>query len=122
LTVAGNLRDGTGFAGQDTVEVINPSDELLDIGISPCPVLSKSNKRLAFSLGNADPNDIVSLKIFDVAGRCVRTLMSSKQDPRARTLVWDGRSDAGALLPNGVYRVNLQTSTRSVTKKILVLR
>ncbi len=122
LTVSGNLRDGTGFAGQDTVEVINPSDELLDIDISPCPVLSKSNKRLAFSLGNADPNDIVSLKIFDVAGRCVRTLMSSKQDPRARTLVWDGRSDAGALLPNGVYRVNLQTSTRSVTKKLLVLR
>jgi hypothetical protein len=122
LIVSGRLRDGTGFAGPDTIEAIDPSAQALDMKIQPGPMLSKSNPRIAFGVDGADPNDIVSLKIFDVTGRCVRTLASSRRDPRANTMIWDGRNDAGMALPNGVYRAQLRTESRSVSKRLVILR
>jgi len=47
----------------------------------------------------------VELRIFDAAGRCVRTFSQSAiGNPRSETsMVWDGRDGRGRVLPGGVY-------------------
>lgn len=42
----------------------------------------------------------VSLKIYDVTGRCVKTFAAVT---RKVAVVWDGRDDRGDVLPSGIY-------------------
>ena len=45
----------------------------------------------------------VTVAVFDLMGRRVRTLFEGNDRPGSRTVVWDGRSDNGAAVPSGVY-------------------
>lgn len=88
--------------------------------ISPNPVSGLSS--ISFSL----PQSIsVSLKIYDVSGRLVRTLLNSNQKKEAGyyTIHWDGKDDKGEKAPSGVYFCRLETERGSFkTKKMVLLR
>jgi hypothetical protein len=72
---------------------------------------------LAYSLPRAGR---VSLKIFDVRGRLVRTLLD--QDAAAGDFVarWDGRDEGGALLARGVYFSRLDLSGEVTQRKVVI--
>jgi len=73
--------------------------------------------RLAFSVPAAAR---VSLKLYDVQGRAVRTLVD--QDAAAGTFYaqWDGRSDDGARAGSGVYFARLVSNGQSSEKKVVL--
>jgi hypothetical protein len=50
----------------------------------------------------------VSLRVFDVQGRTVRTLFDSYLTEGTRVVDWDGRDDRGRTLASGTYFVRLQ--------------
>jgi hypothetical protein len=56
--------------------------------------------------------------VFDVAGRCVRTLVSG--DFGVRTIAWDGRNDRGTRLPSGVYEVVLEAGEERTQVKVVM--
>ena len=58
--------------------------------------------------------DRVSLTILDADGRAVRHLVRGRPKRAGRRLRarWDGRTDAGALAPDGVYRVRVALARR----------
>ena len=61
--------------------------------------------------------DRVTVRIENDQGTVVRTIVSDKRAPRGRfTVAWDGRDDAGALLPEGTYkpRVHLAHAHRTI--------
>jgi flagellar hook assembly protein FlgD len=62
----------------------------------------------------------VTLRVYDVQGRAVRTLVD--QDAEAGTFAarWDGRDDGGARMGRGVYFARLAAGTQ-VTERKLVL-
>lgn len=65
----------------------------------------------------------VTLQIFDVAGRPVRTLLANEAlDQGRHDAVWDGRDEAGRLAAAGVYFYRLQSGGESSTEKIVKLR
>lgn len=45
----------------------------------------------------------VSLKIYDVNGRMVRTLMDTQIIPSQGLVAWDGKDDNGDIVPVGIY-------------------
>jgi hypothetical protein len=61
-----------------------------------------------------------SLRIFDVGGRLVRTLMDANVAAGAGRLVWDGRGEMGRALPAGVYLLRLDAG-RAVERRAAVL-
>jgi hypothetical protein len=65
---------------------------------------------------------MVRLAVFDLAGRCVRTLVQSRQSPGSHAVDWDGRDDRGRTLPSGAYLYRLELDGRSGTRKMLLLR
>jgi hypothetical protein len=67
---------------------------------------------------------LVSVKIYDVIGRVVRTLLHSKKLPGTYTIVWDGRGDRGVTVSQGVYftRLTLEKQGLSRTRKIVLLK
>lgn len=66
----------------------------------------------------------VSLRIYDTAGRLVRTLVDQVQSPSSDGFVveWDGRSDSNEPLTSGVYFCRLTTQHFSQTRRIVLLR
>jgi hypothetical protein len=64
----------------------------------------------------------VSLRIYDLSGRLVRTLLDGEVEAGTGNLVWDGRDDRGNNLPSGIYLGRLQAGTEERTLKTTLLR
>jgi len=63
-----------------------------------------------------------SLKVFDVSGRVVRTLVDAWREPGVYGEVWDGKCDDGSALPSGVYFYRLEAGDFVATRKMVFLR
>jgi glucose/arabinose dehydrogenase len=65
----------------------------------------------------------VTLTVYDVLGRKVRTLLDGSVPAGGRSVSWDGRDSRGTPVGSGVYFYRLLTgSNLSATKKMIVLR
>ncbi len=65
----------------------------------------------------------VNLKIYDIIGRVVRTLVYQNQKVGNYTVNWDGRDDDGEVVASGIYFYNLQVADRiSKTNKMVFLK
>ena len=66
---------------------------------------------------NLPANALVSIKVFDILGREVKTLVNEYQAAGSRSVVFDA-----ANLPSGVYFYTLETGTFRNTKKFILLK
>jgi hypothetical protein len=64
----------------------------------------------------------VRLLVMDVSGRLVRTLVDENQEPGSRSVVWNGRDDAGSAVSSGVYFYVLDAGKERLTKKLVLLK
>ncbi|MCC7142115.1 MAG: T9SS type A sorting domain-containing protein [Candidatus Eisenbacteria bacterium] len=64
----------------------------------------------------------VELRIYDAAGRLVRSLLDGSLSGGEHAIGWDGRNDAGERLGPGVYFYGLATGERSEARKLLLLK
>jgi len=64
----------------------------------------------------------VSLRIFNVTGKLVRTLVDEHRSAGQHLAVWNGESQAGVPVPSGVYFYTIKTRNFTDTKKMIVLR
>jgi Peptidase family M1 domain/Peptidase M1 N-terminal domain/FlgD Ig-like domain len=78
-----------------------------------------STTRIAFSL--AKPAD-VKLGIYDVRGREVAALVDQKMEAGKHDAVWTGKDQAGREVAPGVYWCLLESGTRSLSRKIVLMK
>ncbi|TDI94656.1 MAG: T9SS type A sorting domain-containing protein, partial [Caldithrix sp.] len=64
----------------------------------------------------------VVLKIYNVLGREVRTLLNSHQQPGVKSVVWDGRNAPGIKVGSGIFIYRLQAGDIVQTKKMILLK
>ena len=100
---------------QETVEIPVPTLVLHDAVPNPF----NPETELRFVLDRSGP---VDLAVFDLAGRRVRTLVAEWREAGAHTLSWNGRDDAGRILPSGSYFVRLVTDHGVRSAKAMLLR
>ena len=63
-----------------------------------------------------------TLKIYDVSGQLVTTLVDGEQEPGSYKAVWDGKDSLGRSVASGVYLHRLQAGTFTHTRKMVILR
>ncbi|RMG28996.1 MAG: T9SS C-terminal target domain-containing protein [Methanobacteriota archaeon] len=73
---------------------------------------------ISFALPHASR---ITLQVFDITGRKIRTLMNGQLPAGTHQVVWDGRDDAGQLVGSGVYLYQLQTGEGFTQVKRMVL-
>jgi hypothetical protein len=79
----------------------------------------KDLTKIAFSL----PRECkVSLFVYNVTGRRVRTLIDGKMKPGDYNVKWDGKENQNKKLSNGIYFYRLQTEDFKDTKKTILLK
>ena len=107
------------------------------IGLLLPATLSVGSANARFELGRTFPNPVragaqfhyqiareapVSLKVYDVNGREVRTLVDGTAAPGQHTAQWDGRDEDGNPVAAGVYLYRLETPGEAADRKLTVVR
>lgn len=64
----------------------------------------------------------VSLKIYDIKGRLMRTLIDKVQEPMTYLILWDGKDDRGYDLSGGTYFYQLEIGKEQLIKKMILLK
>jgi hypothetical protein len=64
----------------------------------------------------------VSLRLYDVGGRMVRTLVDGMTTAGEHTIVFDGTSSAGASLASGIYFLRLETPEIMQVRQIALVK
>jgi hypothetical protein len=64
----------------------------------------------------------VELRVYDLQGRMVRSLMSGGQTAGFKRVVWDGRDNGNREVGAGCYFVRMHTPQKTFERRILVVR
>ena len=64
----------------------------------------------------------VELKIYDLTGRFVRTLVDEAMGPNTYMVQWDGRDSAGRSVASGIYLYRLRVGDYSEIQKMHLIR
>ena len=65
---------------------------------------------------------VVSMNIYDVTGRLVRTLVNELQEPGYYNVSWDGKDDFGKAVPSGIYFYRLEAGDFTGMRKMVIMR
>ena len=68
------------------------------------------------------PRSTVTLRIYNLLGELVRTLVDKEQAPGYYSVVWDGKDNLGEEVSSGVYFYRLKAGGFSQVKKMLLMR
>jgi len=77
---------------------------------------------IPFSLPESQAPVRVTLKVYDLRNRLVRTLIDGFREAGNYSVFWDGADEEGRKAPSGVYLYRLQAGENNVTRKMVLMR
>jgi hypothetical protein len=125
LGITGNLLDGTPFQAIDCVVIVGADEIITDHdenaselslhAVKPNPFRFETH--ISFTL----PEDLhVQVKVFDVVGRHVNTIVDRMVEAGSHSTVWRGQDDKGQIVPPGLYFVRLDAAGEIQRRKIVL--
>jgi hypothetical protein len=118
------------------LQVRGARDDSYSATVSQTDDSDEPQKSWTFSLGAARPNPAtgnvtidytlaremdVSIRVYNVAGRLVRTLVNTKQSAGPYDVVWDARDNGSRRVPQGVYFYRMVAGDWTSQKKMVFL-
>ncbi len=64
----------------------------------------------------------VELRVWNILGQHIATLVNEQKEPGRYTVEWDGRNDEGAHVSSGVYFYRLRATEYVEIKKLILLK
>jgi Ca-activated chloride channel family protein len=91
---------------------------------SPRSTLGRNTTTIRYTIAAGLPNGSVrvELKVYNLLGQVMKTLVIKEQAPGEYTAVWDGTDEAGRLVAAGVYLMRLVAGDFVAERKVVVLR
>ncbi|MDD2889811.1 MAG: FlgD immunoglobulin-like domain containing protein [bacterium] len=96
-------------------ERTSPKQKIVNLYPNPF----RNNIDIKYSLANSGN---VSLKIYDITGNLVRTLVDNSQSVGNHNMLWNGNNTNGTKVPAGIYFYELKTPTDKLMNKIILLK
>ena len=112
---------GNIWVSESDVSVVEPTDMLpsrLSL-IQNYPSPFNPETRISFKLAEKSH---VSITIYDMLGRNIKTLINQTQDAGYRSVIWDATNDYGKPVSAGIYLYQIQAGEYISTKKIVMLK
>ncbi|NOT33924.1 MAG: hypothetical protein HOP12_07115 [Candidatus Eisenbacteria bacterium] len=88
----------------------------------PAPNPAHGSAQLSLAIGAQDADGAVELRVLDVAGRTVRTLVRGTLAPGLHRFTWDLTDDRGGRVRPALYFVRARTRTLDATHRLIVVR
>jgi serine protease len=120
LTTAGTIQSiyNTAFANE-YVGVENDTRQIEHQLVSNFPNPFNPSTTIAYQLPAATE---VSLKVYDISGKTIMTLINQTKEAGYYQVNWDGTDQAGQKVAAGMYFARLQTGEQSSVVKMVYLR
>ena len=67
-------------------------------------------------------NSFVTLKVYDLLGREVATIINGVGEPGVHIVQWNGRNDRGEAVSSGIYLYQLRDGSSVITRKMVLLK
>mgnify|MGYP001224191334 CR=1 FL=1 len=126
-------------AAGDPLRLVGSVDDLEGVALLPWTPGELSVELDRFSLGTAQPNPTsgttsiryvvasgaeaaVTIRIFNVRGQVVRSLVDGPHAAGEHEVKWDGRDGSGSIVTAGAYFCRMQAGSFSQTRKLIVNR
>ncbi|WP_421773765.1 redoxin family protein [Gracilimonas sp.] len=126
---------GTGFVDTDTDQVIAVIEEELSKTITSAEPVDEFPDRISLAQNYPNPFNPsttisyslnkpsqVSLKIYNMLGAEIATLVNERQPAGEKTVSWNALSSSGSTLPSGLYIYQLKTGKQVLTKKMMLIK
>jgi flagellar hook assembly protein FlgD len=109
------------------LDIIVDVDSKYDKSLAPSDYALENNYPNPFNpttrISYAIPiKEMVSLKIYNMLGQEVRTLINLPQNPGRYTVEWDGRTNNGEFTASGVYIYSIRSGSYVESKKMILLK
>lgn len=115
FTVDGDYYSLTPLGTESDPETISRALEME----KPYPNPSTGRFMLGYQLPRAAH---INISIYNVTGQLVKRLMDGTQSPGRHSIQWDGRDEAGAKAPTGIYLLRYRGADLSRTLKLVIMR
>jgi len=79
------------------------------------------NPSTTFRYGLREPGQ-VSLKVYNMLGQLVRTIVDEQQIEGYHEVVWDGRNEVGETVSSGIYIYRMTSGSFVETKRMLLIK
>jgi hypothetical protein len=129
----------TETAGEPPVNLSDHPSKTLDefqlLGNYPNPfnastTISWQLARLAGAVGQAPQNNAagqavgsrVQLKVYDLLGKEIATLVDERQEAGYHTIMWDGRDDNGNPMASGIYFCIVEAERKREITRLLLMK
>ncbi|MCK4329197.1 T9SS type A sorting domain-containing protein [candidate division WOR-3 bacterium] len=96
-----------------------PENPLMSVLYQNTPNPFNSETAISYSMIS---KEMVSLKVYDLAGRVVRTLVDNTQNAGNYNIRWDGKDDKGNRLASGIYFYRIDIGGFKSMRKMILLR
>jgi hypothetical protein len=84
-----------------------------------CPNPFNPTTKVAYSTAERGR---VGIRVYNLAGRLVRTLVDAPQEPGEHDAVWDGTTDSGVRAASGVYFIRMEAGGFEAVDKLVLLK
>jgi len=104
---------GSGLGGPNPPPNTDPLER-------PIPNPFRDGMRLTFDVGSKSED--VTVSVYDLAGRLVRSLAQGTQSPGRHTVAWDGRDEQGMHVRKGMYFVHVRIGNQARQVRVTFLQ
>ena len=87
--------------------------------LTPRPNPARGQSRISYVLPSQTE---VTLRVYDILGRCVRTLIDGRPQGLEQVYDWDGTDDGGNRVGAGLYFVELKTADYTSAARLMIVR
>lgn len=119
LVLRGGFWAAPGLTVTDSPAVESPVSPLRHRLSASAPNPSRHLATLQFELPRQETTHI---RVYDVSGRIVSTLIDGELEAGTHEVTWDGRDRSGSRVASGVYLVRMQAGSFGATRKVTRLR
>ena len=127
VAIGAPFNNGAGGVASGHVRVYTLTELFIDSRIMPTEYAVHQNYPNPFNpvtkLQYAIPkNSLVTINIYDMLGRQVKTLVNQTQDAGYKSVIWDATNDYGKPVSAGMYLYQIQAGEYIQTKKMVLLK
>jgi len=105
------------ISGVETVDGVSADARLAIRKVFPNPF--NPSTKIEFSVPREAP---VSVRVFDIQGRSVATLVDKSMAPGVYRVAWNGKTDAGSSLASGVYFAQIRSGASRQSVRLTMLK
>ena len=95
-----------------------PEEQAVSLTLQDYPNPFNPETNIRFILPKEKP---VILKIYNIRGQLVKTLIEKKLPAGEHVVHWDGRDDANRQIPTGIYFLRMRAGSQVTTQKMALI-